>query len=269
MKFDLDMSVAERRNFIADCELADRSHSLVDPVPHMNSPMAFSIEEPKEPQSAAVAGGTLFGFTEGLSRQNKEDVDNSFLFATLVANKAFNPETETQLWYGKFNQVLSTAGWLSFEWRYGKYRATQRRFSMDQVGLEILGSVIAAAALPGPASLAMLKVAGDAVAALKKSEKPWRMFDQQTKTHQGGSFRVGACSEFKDGTVYVALGAVNFRAKSAVTNVLFWEWNDAEVDTYRGESNMVLNEGIYSGVRDLIRQKLGSNSQTGIMEFEI
>ncbi|MFH4134713.1 hypothetical protein WAI79_20090, partial [Acinetobacter baumannii] len=64
---------------------------------------------------------------------------------------------------------------------------------MDEVGLETLGSAVAAAALPGPASLLMLKVAADAIAALKDKKEPLRLFESQTKNHRGGSFRIASC----------------------------------------------------------------------------
>lgn len=194
---------------------------------------------------------------------------DSFLFATLVANKAFNPETQSAEWYTRFNKVLSTVGWFSNSWSYARYRSTHQRFSMDQAAIEILGSAIAAAALPGPASAAMLKVAADTVSALKAQEKPLRLFERQTKSHNGANFRIGACAESADGTVNLAMGAVNFLTSSNVTDVLFWEWNSTEVQTFRGENTLVLNTRMYAQNRQLIQQRLGNNAKSAIEEFDI
>lgn len=140
---------------------------------------------------------------------------------------------------------------------------------MEQVGLEILASAIAAAALPGPASVAMLKVAGEAVKALSAQEKPLGLFERQTKSHNGASFRIGTCAEADDGTVNLAMGAVNFQTSSRVTDVLFWEWVSADVKTFRGEDNLVLNTRLYAGHRELIQKRLSSNAQSAIAEFDI
>jgi len=269
MNFPQNISDAERQAFISDCELASCSHSLAEHFAALKASRALTASDPVAAAEAAVVGGNLLAFAEGFSRQNKEDLMNSFLFATLVANKKYLPETEGQQWYGQFNKVLATLGWLSTNWSYANYRSTQQRFTMDQAGLEILGSAIAAAALPGPASAAMLKVAADAVKTLMKKEEPLRLFERQTKMHRGGNFRIGACHESADGTVTVAMGAVNFQAQSAITDVLFWEWSNTEVSTYRGEDCLVLNTGLYAKVRQQILDKLGKNAESAIDEFDI
>lgn len=222
MKFEAPMSDYERRAFISQCPLADCAHS---PNEHAAALTELSLSASAEPPQAAVANNNLLAFAEGVSRQNKQDVMDSFLFATMAANKQFNPQSQSQEWYARFNRVLTTLGWLSANWSYSRYRAAQQRFTMEQAGLEILASAIAAAALPGPASAAMLKVAADAVKALQAQEKPLSLFERKSKAHSGASFRIGTCVESADGTVNVAMGAVNFLADADVTNVLFWEWN--------------------------------------------
>ncbi|MBC3956946.1 MULTISPECIES: hypothetical protein [Pseudomonas] len=262
-------------NYLAACELADCSHSLAEHVATLSAPSLLDTAPPDAEAGTAgtaegaVVGGSLIAFAEGVSRQNKEDIMDSFLFATLVANKAFNPESQSDLWYGKFNDVLSKLGWLSTHWSYARYRAAQQRFSMDEVGLEILGSAIAAASLPGPASVAMLKVAKDAVTALSAKKEPLRLFERQTKTHRGGNFRIAACSESADGGVSLAMAAVAFSANTNVTNVLFWEWQHSDVETYRGENNLVFNTRVYAGVRAVVQEKLGKSAESAIEAFEI
>lgn len=266
MKHEASMTIAERSAFINNCQLANCTHSMIEHVSAMDDPVPGLQDEPSQ---GAVVAGNLLAFAEGVSRQNKEDVMDTFLFATLSANKDFNPETQSREWYEHFNRVLSTLGWLSTNWRYSRYYSTHRRFSMEQAGLEIISSAIAAAALPGPASIAMLKVAGDAVAALKAQDEPLRLFERQTKTHRGANFRIGACAESNDGTVSMAMGAVNFATSSAVTNVLFWEWNSAEVSAFRGENHLVFNTRVYARLREQIQQRLSKSASAAIEEFDI
>jgi hypothetical protein len=266
MSFETGMNSDTTRAFIANSDMADGSLSLMDHISALNQPMALGNAEPAE---GAVVGSNLLAFADGVSRQNKEDVMDSLLFATLVANKAFNPETQSAEWYTRFTKVLSAVGWFSKSWSFARYRSTHQRFSMDQAAIEILGSAIAAATLPGPASAAMLKVAADTVSALKAQEKPLRLFERQTKSHNGANFRIGACAESADGTVNLAMGAVNFLTSSNVTDVLFWEWNSTEVRTFRGENTLVLNPRVYAHSRLSIQQKLGNNAKSAIEEFDI
>ncbi|KPC35519.1 Uncharacterized protein ABJ99_3929 [Pseudomonas syringae pv. cilantro] len=275
MKQETPMNTTDNLDYLAACELADCSPSLAAYAAARNTPSRLvggdvtDAALSDEGATAAVVASGLIAFAEGVSRLNKDDVMDSFLFATLVANKAFNAETHSDQWYEKFNEVLSAMGWLSFHWNYSRYSATQQRFTMDEVGLEILGSAIAAAALPGPASLLMLKVAADAVAALSAKKEPLRLFESQTKMHRGGSFRIASCVESEDGTVNLSMGAVSFQADSEVTNVLFWEWQDTNVKTWKGENNLVLNTGMYARHRSFIQDALARKGRSAIEEFEI
>ncbi|MDU8499349.1 hypothetical protein RYB01_09145 [Pseudomonas syringae] len=274
MKQDNTMGMTNNLDYIAACELAECPPLLASyaagRAPEL--PLASdATDSSSEDDSAtgAVVESNLIAFAKGVSPQIKQDVMNSFQFATLAANKAFKAETQTDQWYEKFNEVLSKLGWLSTHWNFARYRATQQRFTMDEVGLEILGSAIAAAALPGPASLLMLKVAADAVAALKARKEPLRLFESQTKSHRGGSFRIASCIESDDKTVMLAMGAVRFNADSDVTDVLFWEWQNTSVETWKGENTLALNTSMYARHRDMIQQRLDESTRNAIAEFEI
>ena len=265
------MNSTDNLDYIAACELAECPSSFGAYAAAANPGLlkARDVTDAKPGNEAAVVAGSLLAFAAGMSAQSKQDVINSFLFATLVANKAFSAQTQGDQWYDKFNEVLSKLGWLSTQWNYARYRATHQRFTMDELGLEILGSAIAAAALPGPASLLMLKVAGDAIAALKAKKEPLRLFENQTKSHRGGSFRIASCIESEDSIVSLAMAAVSFQADSDVTNVLFWEWQDTSVQTWKGEDSLLLNTAQYARHRDMIQQRLDDNARRAIADFEI
>ncbi|KWS11718.1 hypothetical protein AL064_11310 [Pseudomonas syringae pv. syringae] len=265
------MNSTDNLDYIAACELAECPPLLADYAAAATPGLleARDVTDASSGNEGAVVAGSLLAFASGISAQSKQDVMNSFLFATLVANKAFSSETQGDQWYDKFNEVLSKVGWLSTQWSYARYRATQQRFTMDEVGLEILGSAITAAALPGPASLLMLKVAADAIAALKAKKEPLRLFENQTKSHRGGSFRIASCIESEDNIVSLAMAAVSFQADSDVTNVLFWEWQDTSVQTWKGEDSLLLNTALYARHRDLIQQRLDDNASRAIAEFDI
>lgn len=259
-----------RMQHIAAYEMADGTRSLAEQVTETHaSGMAAANATGALQAQAAVTGGSLVAFAQGVSRQNKEDVMDSLLFATLVANKAANPESQSDKWYQQFNNVLSTLGWFSTHWRYARYSSARQRFTMDQAGLEIIKSAIAAAALPGPAAFALLKVAQDALNALSAKNEPLRLFERQVRTHRGGNFRIASCNESEDGTLNLSMGAVAFRSELNVTDVLFWEWNDSEVEIYRGEHNLTLNTRTYALHRAQVQDKLGSSAKSAIAEFDI
>lgn len=104
---------------------------------------------------------------------------------------------------------------------------------------------------------------------VESQKEPLRLFENQTKSHRGGSFRIASCIESEDSIVSLAMAAVSFQADSDVTNVLFWEWQDTSVQTWKGEDSLLLNTALYARHRDMIQQRLDDNARRAIAEFEI
>ena len=86
---------------------------------------------------------------------------------------------------------------------------------MDKLVLEILGSVVAGVALPGPTTALMLKVAGDAIAALQKRDTAALTVYERNLLQNGvGGISAGASVEV-DGEAIMAVGAVRFLPRTA------------------------------------------------------
>jgi hypothetical protein len=263
------MIIEACRDYIAGCELpavALSSDEVDNPVPG-EMPRSLTVDEKKE--SAAVVANSIVSFVAGMSRQSKDDIKNSVLFATLVANRA-HPEMHGQRWYEKFMEVMSRAsGWFPKRKDYSRYTTVEQQFTMDQVGLKVLSSAVAAAALPGPTSLLLLGVAKQALDALQASEEPLKLFEGKSRSHEGGTFSIVSCTESADDEVVMTMGTVSFSSTLDVTNVLFWNWSNTSVSISRAESHLVLNQGVYANVRDDILAKLGNNAKEAVAEYSI
>ena len=124
MTQDKTMNITDNLDYIAACELAECPPSLgafaAPATPGLLK--AGDVTDAQSGNEGAVVAGSVLAFPNGMSAQSKQDVMNSFLFATLVANKAFSSETQGDQWYDKFNEVLSNVGWLSTHWNYPRYR---------------------------------------------------------------------------------------------------------------------------------------------------
>jgi hypothetical protein len=127
---------------------------------------------------------------------------------------------------------------------------------MDKLVLEILGSVVAGVALPGPASALMIKVAGDAIAALQKRDTAaLTVYERNLLEHGVGGISAGACVEV-EGEAMMAVGAVRFQRKNSSTQVMFVDVDVRNVNLYRGETVFAKNTLVAEGVRESIKSKL-------------
>lgn len=265
----MDMTAEERIAGIAALELAGAVDLPVMSVGRTLSRSKRSLTIDQKIPSAAVVGNGIVSFVSGMSKQNKEDVKNSFLMSSLVANKKFDPNKEGASWFEAFTRTMELCGWLTISRSYGDYRAIDQHFTMEQVGLTILASAIAAAAIPGPTALLLAKVAKEAIEALQANDQPLRLFERKARTYAGGSFGVASCAESEDGEVIMGLGNVAFDSTVNVTDVLFWEWNSATVGITRGEGCLTLNQGVYDQIREAVLNRLGQNARDAIADFDI
>lgn len=259
--------------------LADRLERLnaydVTPEEFELSPRTYTVHPdetagyPEKPDRASVVGDGILAFVSGMSEQNQADIQHSYLLASLVANKYFPRDEQGKEWYQLFLEVMQDCGWAILQKYYDAVAASGKSFTMDQLVLKILGSAVTAAAVPGPTSLLMLKVANDAIAALQASDRPLRVFDQNIQASGTGGFGVAACHETPHGEVIMALGAVRFIKRTNQTQVLFVNWDSSSVDLYRGESHMTLVPSIINRTRASILQKLGDRAQKKIEAYEL
>ena len=241
----------------------------IDEVPVVRSrAFAASGIVVEEPSKGAVVGEGILSFVGNLSEQNQVDAMHSFLFASLVANKQFPYEYQGKEWYYKFVEVMTSAGWLTSQKYYNDIEISGNTVRMDQLVLEILGSVVAGLAIPGTASALMLKVAGDAITALKKKETALTLYERNLLEHGVGGMAAGTCTEV-NGEVTLALGTVRFIRKNTATQVLFMDWDSRDVQLYKGESVFRKVPYIADQTRDLIRTKLGTNAVSKIEGYEI
>ncbi|MFU2329253.1 hypothetical protein [Pseudomonas sp. NFX98] len=224
-----------------------------------------SIEAPTK---GAIVGEGILAFTANLSAQNQEDVLHAFLFASLVANKKYPLESQGKEWYALFVEVMYSAGWLPTQKYYNDMNIGGTSVRMDQLVLEILGSVIAGVALPGPASALMLKVAGDAINALKKRETALTLYERNLLEHGVGGIAAGTCTEV-NGEVTLALGMVRFIRENYSTKVLFVDWDTRSAKLYRGESVFRKVPSLVESNREYIRARLGDNARQKIESYDI
>ena len=256
---------------IEECKIAECVHRLegyeVDNVSALRV-RSFSAPVIEAPAKGSVVGEGILSFTGNLSEQNREDVQHAFLFATLVANKKYPYEYQGREWYYLFVQVLTDTGWLPTQKYYNDMNIGGNTVRMDKLVLEILGGVIAGIAVPGSTSALMLKVAGDAITALKKRETALTLYERNLLEHGVGGIAAGTCTEINN-EVTLALGTVRFIRKNTATQVLFADWDSREVKLYRGDSVFRKVPALVEQTRETILRKLGLNAKTKIDNYDM
>lgn len=208
------------------------------------------------PSRGSVVGEGILGFSGKLSAENKSDAQNAFLFATLAANVKYPLESQGAEWYLFFRDIMTKAGWTPVSRYYSDLEVAGTSVRMDKLVLEILASVVTGVTLPGPTSAMMLKVAGDAIAALQKRDTTaLTVYERNLLQHGVGGLSSAACVE-SDGEAIMAVGAVRFLRRNTSTKVMFVDVDIRNVKLYRGETVFAKNTLVANAVREKIAAKL-------------
>lgn len=220
------------------------------------------------PGKAAVIGEAIISFSGNLGTENRTDAQNAFFHATLIATRDHPGEDQGEEWYAKFCDVMRNTGWMPISKYYKRLETEGNSVRMDKLVLEILGSAITAAALPGPTSALMLKVAGDAVAALKKRDTALTLYERNLLDHGVGGMAAGACSEV-NGEAKMSIGVVRFKRRNRSDKVLFVDVDVRDVKLYRGESVFVKNDVVAKATRSMIESYITANALSKLAEYQI
>jgi hypothetical protein len=247
---------AIRESYVAACIEAIEECEIDEQVIIRPRGLMGVGDEIEAPSKGSIVGEGTLGFSGKLSAENRSDAQNAFLFASRAANKLYPAEHQGKEWYLRFREVMTIAGWTPVSKYYSDLEVGGTSVRMDKLVLEILGSVIAGVALPGPSTALMLKVAGDAIAALQKRDTAALTVYEQNLLKDGvGGISAGACVEV-DGEAIMAVGAVRFNRKSTSTQVMFVDVDIRNVSLYRGETVFAKNTLVADAVRESIKSKL-------------
>ncbi|RDX44724.1 hypothetical protein OH76DRAFT_1421205 [Lentinus brumalis] len=214
-----------------------------------------------EEESAAVAAGSSVSFVGSLPAQMKSDVLNSTLFAQLAANKQHDRQEETTKWYDYYKYVLETVGYNVQGFDFAHLSDANSYLTVDNLLLKL-----AAAYLSG-GELALFTTMIDSLKQAK-NEAATKLFDSSSKSFNKANFQVGVASNGQ-GNAMFKIGAYYYGAEQNIDKVLFFTFGSQKVEFYAGNQTMLLNNEVYSQVRQEILTKLGANAKDLVSGIEL
>ncbi len=248
--------VSKRLDYISSLKLAIPSKA-------MEKLAVDQLTFNEESQSAKVVAGSTVSFVTGVPKLKQGDVLNSTLLAQLAANYAYDRETQTEQWYQKYVEVLENVGWVITSFKFAHQKFTGTTVEMDKAALDIL-----TAALSGN-ELVVLEATIKALKDSSEGSKAIKLFDSNGSSADGGNFQLATASSDPDGNVQMSMGAFYFSAAEHHTRFLFWSWATKDINMYAGSESILLNEQIYSTVRQAIIDKLGDKATQYVADLPI
>lgn len=252
--------IQQAHDFMDSLEL----HEPVVPLQVANfvTSTAASKEIESDSKGAYVNNGSLVTFVDGISAQHKKDVLNSTLLAQLAATKKYDRYKDTEAWYKFYIDTLEKIGWVAQSFSFSEYQVSGSTFTVDKVVLDVLK------AIASENEMAVVQETLKALEALSDKDGKLVLFDSNSHHQGNGNFQIASARE-TDGDVAVNLGAFYFDSTQNSTKVLFFEFKSSDTKIFKGTESAVLNEEVYSQVRDKIVTKLGGKIAQNVDEIEI
>jgi hypothetical protein len=199
-----------------------------------------------------VNDGSLISFVTGLSSEDKSDVLNSVLLAQRAANKKHDRYTEPEAWYKSYREILTTIGWVGGQDTFQQYTADGTTVKVDDVVLQILGTLAI-----GGAAITAITQALNALQGLSAQDKQFTLWEQSSHSLKTGNFQIAACEKSGDGLV-LKMGSFYFSATQTATRFLFFNYSSTAITLFTGGQTTVLNKEVYSQIRQGVMTKLGA-----------
>jgi hypothetical protein len=213
--------------------------------------------------SAQVNAGSLTSFTQNLSGQSKADVKNSTLFAQLASDKQFDRNTKAMDWYKNYVSVLGYIGWNQPAFAFDKYTSGGSTVKMDEAVLGIL------AAIATGDELAMVAATMEGLKALSDDSKQMTIWSANSNSGNNGNFQIFPVDKLPNDDVVMVLDGMQFTATTSHGRFLWWTWSSTSIEIQRAATKFVLNEEVYSRVRQAIIDKLGDRAVQFVADIPI
>jgi len=213
--------------------------------------------------TACVVGCSVISFVGDLTVDQKNDVMNSTLFAQISANNLFDrlDETQTQSWYDKYTSYLDMVGWVVSRFSFTDLEEADSMGSVDAAVLSVMPNIVS------PDQITVLQNAIDMLKQPVNAEA-YDSFKQVSWNIKNADFHVGICEANPNGTIF-RMGAFRYDTSDFNGDVLYSELGSNLVNFKSFTQEMVLNEKVYAGNRQIVLTTLAGAVVGAIAGIEL
>jgi len=204
-----------------------------------------------EAQSLVVGSGLIIA-AENVPVQTREDLINCTLFAQLAASGAVSSPKNVAEWYDAYFRALTALGWAQSDTQFQDYKFN----SMNAEAHKAIMQVIAVLLGPQAVALVVVETALDALQSMNENS-PWiTLFDQQSRSEKFARFQVATAQLDSNGLLQTALVCFQLKAKSTLTQVLFFKFSSSSTTLKYAAGKATIYEAALADQRAAIVERL-------------
>jgi len=205
---------------------------------------------------AAVVGGSVISFVQGVTAERREAIVNASLLAQLVANKAVSDKTRIYAWYESYFDALANIGWVVQDRGFAEYTESSKNFEAHKAIINVATTLLG----PATTALAIVKTTLESLQSMNESS-PWiTIFNREAQSARAARFQVGLAQQDENGQFFVDLMAFGLQAKATITQVLFFKSKKSKATLRHYSGRVTINTQVLDAIAKDIADKLIKHS---------
>jgi hypothetical protein len=247
----MTISVSSARKFVEEAEIVGPTRERAVGID--KDLLAASFDAAKN--QATVVGSDVFSFVSGVTAEGREAIVNSSLLAQLVTKKKVTDPNDLDDWYRTYFDTLTNVGWVIQQKDFAEYHQNTTNFEAHQAVLAVATTFLGA----GSTALTLVTSAVNALHSMDES-RPWiTIFNRETQSAQTGRFQISLVSQETADQFLVSLLAFSMKAKSNITQVLFFKARIDDVKLRHDSSRVTIASSVLSGALPAMKEKLAQH----------
>ena len=238
------------------------AHNFVDAsnligLPDYQSPFGVLGEPSFAPDvdksQSVVIGSSINSFVKGVSDERRQAINDSSLFAQLMANKAVPDQTDIPGWYNVYFDALTHVGWVLQGRSFTTYNAVSDDVDVNEAILTLASGLLGGAAAIG------YQLIKQTLASLQKlsDNSPWiTTFRRESQHERAARFQISLANQDANKDFLVSLLAFDLQATETLNQVLFFKFKSTQATLKHLSGDVTINDRVLSSVQPKIAAKI-------------
>ncbi|RVO90271.1 hypothetical protein CN109_38180, partial [Sinorhizobium meliloti] len=117
--------------------------------------------------------------------------------------------------------------------------------------------------------IAMVEATMNGLKGLSDDSKQMTIWDAKSNDGNNGNFQIFPVDALPNGDVVMVLDGMQFNASTTHSRFLWWTWESSSIRIQRAANKFVLNDSVYSQVRQAVIDKLGDRAAQLVADIPI
>jgi hypothetical protein len=245
-----------------DPVIEEQAHRFVDAadfsgLPDYQSPFGVLgvsgfVPEADRSQSVVVGSG-INAFVKGVTDDRRTAINDSALFAQLVANRKVPQQTDITAWYDAYFDALTNIGWVMQSRSFVTYQALSQDVDVNEAILTIASGLLGGTAAVG---YQLIRLTLESLHRLADSS-PWiTTFRRESQHERAARFQVSLVNQDAEKDFLVSLMAFDLQAEETLNQVLFFKFKSTQATLKQLAGDVTINSRVLSAVGPKIAAKI-------------